>query len=73
MQLWLQEAADESAEYQQKLRADEGEQVLESVRQEGISVHHPDQSAFSEKVKLLHESYQATLIGDLRKKILLSI
>lgn len=69
VQLWLQEAADESAEYQRKLWADEGEQVLELVKQEGVSVHHPDQSAFSEKVKLLHESYQATPIGELLKKI----
>ncbi|NBC83804.1 MAG: DctP family TRAP transporter solute-binding subunit [Bacteroidetes bacterium] len=54
-QQWLQEAVDESVEYQKKLWAESEEEALREVQKAGVEVYHPDKSKFREKVKPLYE------------------
>ncbi len=68
VQAWLQAAADESAEYQRELWRQETESSLEAVKQRGVEVHYPDQSAFAEAVSPLLERYEGTRIGELVEK-----
>jgi tripartite ATP-independent transporter DctP family solute receptor len=68
-QTWLQDAADESAEFQRKLWQEESERVLEAVQAEGVTVHYPDKAAFAEMVQEMHRSYDGTRIGELLKII----
>lgn len=69
VQRWIQEAADESAEYQRKLWREENESMRQLILDQGVQIHLPDQAAFADQVKAMHQSYQGTPIGDLLKKI----
>ncbi len=55
----LQQAARESAEFQKKLWREATRQALEEVEKKGIKIFYPDKSLFLEKVKALHEEFQA--------------
>lgn len=54
----LQEAADESAEYQKKLWKEATHRALEVVQKAGVKIYHPDKRLFIEKVKPLYEEYR---------------
>jgi tripartite ATP-independent transporter DctP family solute receptor len=69
VQIWLQQAADESSEYQRKLWQEETARLLELIRKEGVEIHYPDQSQFAEQVKSMHESFSGTRVGDLMKQL----
>lgn len=57
---WLQEAADESAQYQKKLWAKASKEALEAVKEAGVEIIRPDKSKFSEAVQPLLERYEET-------------
>lgn len=69
VQHWIQEAADESAEYQRTLWAEETTRLLELIRKDGVEIHTPDQSAFARQVSAMHESYNGTRIGELIRQL----
>jgi tripartite ATP-independent transporter DctP family solute receptor len=69
IQLWLQQAADESAEFQRELWQQETTRLLELIKQEGVEIHHPDQIEFAEQVKSMHDSLIGTRVGDLLKQL----
>ncbi|MFQ6113539.1 MAG: TRAP transporter substrate-binding protein [bacterium] len=54
----LQEAADESAEYQKKLWRKATETALEEVQKAGVEVSYPEKQPFAQKVKNLYEEYR---------------
>lgn len=69
VQVWVQEAADESSVYQRRLWREGTEQALAAVQREGVTIHRPDRQLFIERVRPMHESYAGTPIGDLLARI----
>ncbi len=65
IQAWVQEAADESSDFQRKLWSEESVSVLEAVQREGVTIHYPDQRAFAAMVAPLQQSFQGTPVGDI--------
>lgn len=68
-QLWLQEAVDESVEYQRKLWQESTEESLTKVQQAGVEVIFPNKAPFRDAVKGMYELYRATSIYDLIEEI----
>jgi tripartite ATP-independent transporter DctP family solute receptor len=58
-QQWLQEAADESYQYQKKLWREATEEALNEVQKAGVKIFYPDKAPFEEKVKQLIEEYKS--------------
>lgn len=54
----LQEAANESAQYQKELWKKATQEALEQVQKFGVKVFTPDKASFVEKVKPLYEEYK---------------
>ena len=55
---WLQEAANESAQYQKKLWDEATRKAMKAVRAAGVEIIEPDIAAFAEAVKPLYEQYR---------------
>lgn len=68
-QAWLQQAMDESVEYQKKLWAEATEHALEEVQKAGVEVIYPDKEPFMERVEPMHESYRDDPVYDLLQDI----
>ena len=67
---WLQEAADESYEYEKKLWKEATQEALEEVQKAGVKIYYPDKSLFEKKVEPLIEEFKNDKeIYDLVKKI----
>lgn len=58
-QQWLQEAADESYEFQKKLWQEATEEALSAVKKAGVEVIYPDKKPFMEKVQPLLEEFKS--------------
>lgn len=69
VQLWLQQSADESAEFQRELWQQETSRLLELIKQEGVEIHRPDLAPFADQVKSMHESLIGTPVGELIKRV----
>ncbi len=65
----LQEAIDESVEYQRKIWAEAEEADLKTVEQAGVKVIYPDKKPFQESVRSVWDEFEGTEIGDLIKQI----
>ena len=57
-QQWLQEAADESEQYQKQLWKEACQVALDEVQKSGVRVYYPDKAPFAEKVKDIYEGYR---------------
>ncbi len=55
---WLQEAADESAQYQKKLWKQATQEALRTVREAGVEILRPDTKPFMEAVQPVYEYYE---------------
>lgn len=55
---WLQEAAEESAEYQRELWAKSEQESLEAVKAAGVTITYPDKTKFAEQVEPMYETYR---------------
>ncbi len=55
---WLQEAVDESAEYQRVLWREATERALQAVQDAGVEVIRPDKTPFAERVADIDELYR---------------
>lgn len=69
VQKMVQETADESVKYQRQLWKEDTQKALETVQAQGVKVYNPDKTAFREKVKQMHESYNGTDVGQLIQEI----
>ena len=58
-QQWLQEAADESYEFQKELWQDATEEALIAVKNAGVEILYPDKKAFMEKAQSLFEEFKS--------------
>jgi tripartite ATP-independent transporter DctP family solute receptor len=68
-QNWLQQAVDESVEYQKNVWKESSDESLQKVQEAGVKVIYPDKEPFREAVKEMHESFKGTAIYDLIKEI----
>ncbi|MDG1279350.1 MAG: TRAP transporter substrate-binding protein [Algoriphagus sp.] len=57
-QKWLQEAADESAEYQYKLWAASTEESMRELEKAGVTITYPDKAPFREAVKGIYSQLE---------------
>ena len=69
VQQYIQEAADESAEYEKQLWKKVSDEDLKMVEEKGVKIYHPDKAPFREKVKPMYESYEGTPVGEIIKQI----
>ncbi len=67
-QQWLQQAMDESIEYQRELWEKASEEALREVEEAGVEIIHPDKTLFAQQVKEMHENYKGTPAYDLMMK-----
>lgn len=65
----LQEAVDESVEYQRKIWAEAEKEDLKIVEDAGVKVTYPDKKPFEESVQSMWDAYKGTEIGELMKQI----
>lgn len=68
-QAWLQQAADESSQFQRELWATKSDEALEEVKKLGVEVYQPDKTPFMEKVAPMYEPYEGTAVGELVERI----
>ena len=66
---WLQQAVDESVEYQRKLWKEASDEALQAVQKAGVKVIYPNKKPFREKVKRMYDSYKGTEIYSLIEEI----
>ncbi len=66
---WLQQAADESSQYQRKLWAAKSREALEAVKKLGVEVYEPDKQPFIDKVAPMYDTYKDTPLGDLVERV----
>ncbi|MGI9544756.1 MAG: TRAP transporter substrate-binding protein [Cyclobacteriaceae bacterium] len=58
-QVWVQEAADESALHQRKLWEISEKEALDAVQKAGVEIIKPDKAPFAQKVQELLNSYES--------------
>ncbi len=58
-QEWLQEAAEESAQYQKVLWQEASDAALEALEEYGIEIIYPDKAPFAEIVAPIYESFKS--------------
>jgi tripartite ATP-independent transporter DctP family solute receptor len=68
-QKWLQQAVDESVEYQKKVWKESSDEAMKKVRESGVEVIYPDKAPFREAVKEMHDTYKGTSLYDLMREI----
>ena len=59
-QSWVQQAADESAEYQKLLWKAATEEALQKVQEAGVEIIYPDKEPFAARVTSLYDEYRET-------------
>ncbi len=69
VQVWLQEAADESSEFQRELWRVESKNALDAVEKAGVTITYPDETKFAERVGPMHDSLDGTAVGKLLRRI----
>jgi TRAP-type C4-dicarboxylate transport system substrate-binding protein len=65
----LQEAVDESVEYQRKIWAEAEESDMKKIQEAKVKVIYPDKEPFRASVKCVWDEFESTDIGELIKQI----
>ncbi|MFC1563661.1 TRAP transporter substrate-binding protein [candidate division KSB1 bacterium] len=68
-QNWLQEAIDESVDYQRRLWKVASDEALREVQKAGVDVIYPEKSLFREAVTGMYDTFKGTHIYDLLQEI----
>ncbi len=58
-QQWLQQAADESVDFERKAWAEAVEESLKAVQAAGVHISYPDKEKFAEEVAPMYEKYKS--------------
>jgi len=69
IQQMIQEAADESVEFQKQLWKQDSDEALKKVQEHGVTIYNPEKGPFREKVKQMLASYDGTEVGEFIKQI----
>lgn len=56
---WLQQAADQSVEYQKQVWASSVQESLAAVQKAGVKIYHPEKGPFQEKVAKLYDEFKS--------------
>lgn len=62
-QTWLQQAVDDSTEYQRKLWQKASDEALAAIEASGVEIIYPDKAPFMDAVLAMKATYQGTEIG----------
>jgi tripartite ATP-independent transporter DctP family solute receptor len=65
----LQEAVDESVEYERKIWAEAEKNDIKIVKEAGVKVSYPDKKPFQDSVRSIWKEFEGTKIGELIKQI----
>ncbi len=65
----LQEAADESVDYQRQVWKEFVKQAMETMIAQGLQVYYPDKRPFMERAQTMYQLYEGTEIGELVRQI----
>ncbi|MDZ7314749.1 MAG: TRAP transporter substrate-binding protein [candidate division KSB1 bacterium] len=65
----LQEAADESVEYQRRVWKEFVQEAMEKMKAAGLQVYYPDKRPFMERAQAMYQAYEGTEIGELARRI----
>lgn len=68
-QRWLQQAADESNQFQRKLWTKASEAARAEMIRHGVTIYKPDRQPFIDKVQEMHRSLEGTNVGELLARI----
>lgn len=68
-QAWLQQAANESSEFQRELWAADCQKAIQEVEALGVEVFYPEKQPFMDKVAPIYEQFSGTPLGELAVKI----
>jgi TRAP-type C4-dicarboxylate transport system substrate-binding protein len=68
-QSWLQQAADESSEFQRKLWSEESDKALAELKKAGVEILEVDPEPFRKATQPVLEKYSQGKIGDLVRRI----
>jgi tripartite ATP-independent transporter DctP family solute receptor len=68
-QRWLQQAADESSQFQRKLWTEANEAARAEMVRQGVTIYEPDRQPFIDKVQPMHRSLEGTAVGELVARI----
>jgi TRAP-type C4-dicarboxylate transport system substrate-binding protein len=66
---WIQQAADESVEYQRKLWQEKTEEALRELEKAGVTVHRPDMKPFQDKVQPMYDALGTTPLATLVERV----
>ena len=69
VQKWLQQAAEESSEFQRKLWEEETAASLEQAKAEGVTIYDVDTAAFASKVAPMHGAVENEEVRELLHQI----
>ncbi|MDZ7371123.1 MAG: TRAP transporter substrate-binding protein [candidate division KSB1 bacterium] len=65
----LQEAADESVDYQRQVWKEFVQEAMEKMIAAGLQVFHPDKKPFMERAQAMYQAFEGTEIGELARRI----
>lgn len=63
-QAWVQQAADESIEYQKVLWAEQTELALSALKDAGVTITKPEKQPFEQRINSMHQSFSNTPVGE---------
>lgn len=69
VQGWIQQAADESVEFQRKLWREKTEEALRDLAKAGVTIHRPDLGPFQQKVQPMYDALGTTPLGRLVERV----
>lgn len=69
VQRWVQEAADESVEFQRKLWKEQTDEAIRELEKAGVKVQRPDLAPFQAKVAPMYAKLSGTELGELVKRV----
>ena len=69
VQRWVQEAADDSVEFQRKLWAKKTQEALTALKAAGVTIHHPDPAPFRAQVQPMYQRLAGGKLADLVKRV----
>jgi tripartite ATP-independent transporter DctP family solute receptor len=66
---WVARAAEDSADYERKLWAEQTKEDLRLCKKKGVRIYKVDTSLFAAKVQPMLDGYKGTKVGDLLERI----
>ena len=69
VQQWVQEAADESVDYQKKIWAEYVAECMANLEKQGVTIYRPDKAPFQAMAQPMYSNFDGTPVEDLIKQV----